>query len=83
MSAGVRSRLAVGAAIALGAVAALGTADAQAPAARTAPAVGDVAPAFSGRGATRYGRIVDPIQVSDYKGKTIVLAFFYRARSSG
>ena len=59
-------------------------AGAQQPAAAPAPSmVGQMAPDFSGRGATRYGRVADPIQVKDYRGKTIVLAFFFRARTSG
>ena len=56
---------------------------AQQPAAAPASMVGQMAPDFSGRGATRYGRVADPIQVKDYRGKTIVLAFFFRARTSG
>ena len=75
-------RLAAGcAAVALGA----GIAGAQDPApARTPPpAVGTVAPDFTIPGATRYGVLAKPVSLSDYKGKTVVLAFFFRARTRG
>jgi peroxiredoxin len=45
--------------------------------------VGAVAPDFSLRGATRYGVLAKPIRLSDFKGKTVVLAFFYQARTKG
>ena len=45
--------------------------------------VGAKAPDFSMRGATRYGVLKDPVRLSDFKGKTVVLAFFYKARTSG
>ena len=45
--------------------------------------VGAVAPDFSMKGATRYGVLANPIRLSDFKGKTVVLAFFYKARTSG
>lgn len=48
-----------------------------------APAVGAVAPDFALPGATRYGRLSSPVQLSDYRGKTVVLAFFFRARTKG
>lgn len=60
-----------------------------APAAQTpAPApppleVGVQAPDFALSGATRYGLVRDPVRLSDYKGKTVVLAFFFRARTRG
>ena len=50
----------------------------------TAPLeVGAKAPDFSMKGATRYGVLKDPVRLSDFKGKTVVLAFFYKARTSG
>jgi cytochrome oxidase Cu insertion factor (SCO1/SenC/PrrC family) len=51
----------------------------------SAPAleIGAVAPAFTMKGATRYGTLARPIRLSDFKGKTVVLAFFYQARTSG
>jgi AhpC/TSA family len=45
--------------------------------------IGAVAPDFSLRGATRYGVLANPVRLSDFKGKTVVLAFFYKARTSG
>src|SRR5262249_49410934 len=45
--------------------------------------VGAVAPDFSLPGATRYGLLAKPIHLSDFKGKTVVLAFFYKARTKG
>jgi hypothetical protein len=55
---------------------------------QTAPSVppleiGAVAPDFAIGGATRYGVLARPIHLSDFKGKTVVLAFFYKARTSG
>jgi peroxiredoxin len=45
--------------------------------------VGAVAPDFSIPGATRFGTLKNPIKLSDYKGKTVVLAFFFKARTRG
>jgi len=45
--------------------------------------VGAVAPDFAIPGATRYGTLKAPVRLSDYKGKTVVLAFFFKARTSG
>ena len=45
--------------------------------------VGTVAPDFSIPGATRYGTLKNPVRLSDYKGKTVVLAFFFKARTRG
>lgn len=45
--------------------------------------VGVVAPDFSIPGATRYGALRPPVRLSDYKGKTVVLAFFFKARTRG
>jgi hypothetical protein len=45
--------------------------------------VGAAAPDFSLPGATRYGVLAKPVRLSDFKGKTVVLAFFYKARTSG
>jgi len=45
--------------------------------------VGVVAPDFELPGATRYGILRDPVRLSDFKGKTVVLAFFYKARTKG
>ena len=46
-------------------------------------AVGEMAPNFALPGATRYGALEDPIQLSDYRGETVVLAFFFRVRTRG
>lgn len=46
-------------------------------------AVGETAPDFALPGATRYGLLKDPVRLSDYRGETVVLAFFFRARSKG
>jgi hypothetical protein len=45
--------------------------------------IGAVAPDFTLNGATRYGVLADPVRLSDFKGKTVVLAFFFKARTSG
>ena len=56
----------------------------QEPAAQpTGPAVGEVAPDFTISGATRYGVLRDSIRLSDFRGKTVVLAFFPKARTTG
>jgi hypothetical protein len=55
----------------------------QAPPAAPPLEIGAVAPDFSLPGATRYGVLAQPIHLSDFKGKTVVLAFFFRARTKG
>ena len=45
--------------------------------------IGAVAPDFEMPGATRYGVLAEPVRLSDFKGKTVVLAFFFRARTRG
>ena len=73
------------AALALAAAPAAAFAQAQ-PAQQPSPApldVGAVAPDFSLPGATRYGVLKNPIRLSDFKGKTVVLAFFFKARTRG
>ena len=45
--------------------------------------VGAVAPDFAMPGATRFGTLRNPVRLSDYKGKTVVLAFFFKARTRG
>jgi len=49
----------------------------------TGPGVRDVAPDFALSGATRYGLLQTPVRLSDYRGRTVVLAFFYQARTKG
>jgi peroxiredoxin Q/BCP len=46
-------------------------------------AVGAMAPEFSLAGATRFGVLDQPVNLSDFKGKTVVIAFFPRARTRG
>lgn len=46
-------------------------------------AVGDEAPDFELAGATQYGILRDPVRLGDFRGKTVVLAFFYRVRTPG
>ena len=45
--------------------------------------IGATAPDFALKGATRYGVLAKPVHLSDFKGKTVVLAFFYQARTKG
>jgi peroxiredoxin Q/BCP len=52
-------------------------------AATPSPDVGTMAPDFVLPGATRYGLLRDPVRLSDLRGKTVVLAFFFRARTKG
>ena len=52
-------------------------------AAPTGPAVNDVAPDFTLAGADRYGLLKTPVRLSDYRGRTVVLAFFFQARTKG
>jgi peroxiredoxin Q/BCP len=47
------------------------------------PDVGQMAPDFVMPGATRYGVLRDPVRLSDFRGQTVVLAFFIRARTKG
>jgi hypothetical protein len=79
----VRSRATIAAALTL-ALAVSGAAAQAAPeGAVTPPAVGQMAPDFSLRGATRYGLLAAPVKLSDFRGKTVVIAFFYQARTKG
>jgi hypothetical protein len=59
----------------------------QPPAAPPAPAavplaVGADAPLFSLMGGTRTG-VIGPVSPADFQDKTLVIAFFFRARTSG
>lgn len=47
------------------------------------PAVGDMAPDFQIRGATRYGLLAERPMLSQLRGQTVVLAFFVVARTRG
>jgi len=57
--------------------------EAQQPAQGSPLRVGEVAPDFAIPGATRYGVLRDPVRLSDFRGRTVVLAFFFRARTPG
>ena len=46
-------------------------------------AVGEMAPDIEVVGATRYGVLSNKVKLSDYGGETVVLAFFFRARTRG
>ena len=54
-----------------------------APAQPVGPAVGQPAPTFTLPGATRYGLLRDSIRLSDFRGQTVVIAFFPKARTKG
>jgi peroxiredoxin Q/BCP len=61
-----------------------GLAGAQEPAPEPpGPKVGEMAPDFSLPAATRYGLLADQFRLSDHRGKTVVLAFFFEARTRG
>ena len=45
--------------------------------------VGAMAPDFELTGATRHGVLRDKVKLSDYRGETVVLAFFFRVRTRG
>ena len=85
MSSYPRTRLAIALAATLVARTTAGAQQAPAAAAPSfaAPEVGSMAPDFTLPGATRYGLLRDPVHLADYRGKTVVLAFFYRARTKG
>ena len=72
-------------ALSFGASGIAGAQQTAAPAAPMAagPAVNDIAPDFSLAGADRYGLLKTPVKLSDYRGRTVVLAFFYQARTKG
>lgn len=79
-------------ALAVGAIASLTTIGGVARAQQTAaagaaleagPRIRDVAPDFTLPGATRYGLLKTPVKLSDFRGRTVVLAFFYQARTKG
>lgn len=46
-------------------------------------AVGTQAPDISFTGATRYGLLAEPVRLSQFSGQTVVVAFFFRARTPG
>ena len=54
-----------------------------APAAPPVLDTGTVAPEFTLPGATRFGVLREPVRLSGFRGRTVVLAFFVRARTKG
>ncbi|MFL5483319.1 MAG: peroxiredoxin family protein [Gemmatimonadaceae bacterium] len=73
-------------ALVVASITASGVAGAQAATATAAsagPAINDLAPDFSLTGADRYGVLKTPVKLSDYRGRTVVLAFFFQARTKG
>ena len=80
------TRITVRAAVGLAAAALIGgasTTHAQSGGAASAPDVGQAAPDFTLPGATRFGLLKDPVKLSDYRGQTVVLNFFPKARTKG
>lgn len=53
------------------------------PPAPTPLAVGTEAPDFTLPAATMAGVSAAPVRLGDYRGNTVVLAFFFRARTKG
>jgi hypothetical protein len=54
-----------------------------APASSPPLEVGADAPDFTLAGGTRWGTLRNPVRLSDLRDKTVVIAFFYRARTRG
>jgi peroxiredoxin Q/BCP len=74
----VKARVAVSAIAAIALVAgAAGRVQAQ------QPKVGDMAPDFTLKGSTKDGLLPKPIHLADFRGQTVVLAFFPKARTKG
>ena len=42
-----------------------------------------MAPDFSLTGTTRYGMLRDAVELSDYRGDVVVIAFFFKVRTRG
>lgn len=62
------------------------TAARPAAAQETVPAplkVGEVAPDFTLPGATKDGLLAEPVRLADLRDQTVVIAFFYRAKTRG
>jgi len=47
------------------------------------PEIGSLAPDFTIAGATRYGILRDSVRLSELRGQTVVIAFFFQARTKG
>ena len=74
---------ALGLAMAMPALAQQAAGGAMSPPAPLGPNSGETAPAFTAPGASKDGVMQKPISLSDFKGKTVVLAFFPQARTRG
>ena len=46
-------------------------------------AVGEAAPDIELAGATRHGTLAEPVSLSQLRGATVVLAFFFKVRTGG
>jgi peroxiredoxin Q/BCP len=67
----------------VGALALAAPAQAQDAAPEGGPKVGDLAPDFTLPGSTKDGVLPTPVHLSDFRGQTVVLAFFPKARTKG
>ena len=67
----------------LASIAPIASAQQPQPASAPGPAVGEMAPDFTIAGATRYGALRDSVRLADFRGQTVVLAFFPKARTKG
>jgi peroxiredoxin Q/BCP len=47
------------------------------------PKVGDMAPDFTLKGSTKDGLLPKPIHLAEFRGQTVVLAFFPKSRTKG
>ena len=79
----IRSAISVGALLALSQASAAAQQPAPPPAAPVPLAVGVEAPDFSLPTSTRAGVSANRLRLTDLRGKTVVIAFFFRARTSG
>ncbi len=75
-------RVLLAAGVVAGMMGAAGAAAAQDSTKAAGPGVGDLAPDFVLPGATAAGP-AGPLRLSDFRGKTVVLAFFFKARTKG
>ncbi len=71
------------AAILAGAAAIASAQGAQPGGAASAPDAGQQAPDFQLPGSTRFGLLKAPVHLADFRGQTVVLAFFPKARTKG
>ena len=67
----------------LAATALVVVAAARAVAQDSGPKVGDMAPDFTLKGSTKDGLTPQPLHLADFRGQTVVLAFFPKARTKG